>query len=283
MIVGSGVIPSHEQTVISLLARGIFGDGPLYYLIQGSTVLILVLAANTAYADFPRLGSLLARDDYAPHQLAFRGDRLAFTNGIILLGALSALLIVLFGGSTGALLPLYALSVFAAFTLSQAGMVRHWLRERGRHWLFKAGVNGVGATLTGLVALIAAATNFMNPALPIVPWLPIGWGSWVVVVIVPAFIWLFRKVHQHYAEAGSQPGPVADPGRSAAQESGGRTDLAPESPGRPGAPLCPLAVDRRHGNPRDLRRNQRRRAGGRMGALGPGGAARRSSNRPTAV
>ena len=202
LIVGSGVIPSHEQTVISLLARGIFGDGPLYYLIQASTVLILVLAANTAYADFPRLGSLLARDDYAPHQLAFRGDRLAFTNGIILLGALSALLIVLFGGSTGALLPLYALSVFAAFTLSQSGMVRHWLRERGPHWSFKAGVNGVGATVTGLVALFAAGTNFMNPALPIVPWLPIGWGSWVVVVIVPAFIWLFRKVRQHYAAAG---------------------------------------------------------------------------------
>ena len=156
LIVGSGVVPSHEQTVISLLAIGIFGEGPLYYLIQGSAVLILVLAANTAYADFPRLASLLAQDNYAPHQLAFRGDRLAFSNGIILLGVLGALLIALFSGSTGALLPLYALSVFAAFTFSQAGMVRHWWRERGRAWLPKALVNGVGATVTGLVALVAA-------------------------------------------------------------------------------------------------------------------------------
>jgi amino acid transporter len=201
LIVGSGVIPTHEQTVISLLSRGVFGDGPLYYLVQGSAVLILVLAANTAYADFPRLASLLARDDYAPHQLAFRGDRLAFSNGIVLLGGLSALLIVLFGGSTGALLPLYALSVFAAFTLSQTGMVRHWQRLRGRRWRFKLAINGIGATVTGLVALFAAVTNFTDPALPIVPWLPLGWGSWVVLVIVPAFIWLFRLVHQHYAEA----------------------------------------------------------------------------------
>jgi amino acid transporter len=201
LIVGSGVIPTHEQTVISLLALGVFGEGPLYYLVQGSAVLILVLAANTAYADFPRLASLLAQDDYAPHQLAFRGDRLAFSNGIGLLGVLSAVLIVVFGGSTGALLPLYALSVFAAFTFSQAGMVRHWHRERGPRWRLKATVNGVGATVTGLVALIAAGTNFMDADHPIVEGLPLGWGSWLVLVIVPAFIWMFRKIHRHYAEA----------------------------------------------------------------------------------
>ena len=201
LIVGSGVVPTHEQTVISLLALGVFGEGPLYYVIQGSAVLILVLAANTAYADFPRLASLLAQDHYAPHQLAFRGDRLAFSNGIGLLGILSALLIVVFSGSTGALLPLYALSVFAAFTFSQSGMVRHWLRERGPRWLLKAVVNGVGATVTGLVALIAAATNFMDADHPIIPGTPIGWGSWLVIVIVPAFIWMFRMVHRHYAEA----------------------------------------------------------------------------------
>ncbi len=201
VIVWSGVVPTHEQTVVSLLARGIFGDGFLYYVVQGSAVLILVLAANTAYADFPRLASLLAQDDYAPHQLAFRGERLAFSNGIVLLGALSALLIIVFSGSTGALLPLYALSVFAAFTFSQAGMVRHWLRERGPRWLLKTGVNGVGAVVTGLVALIAAGTNFMDADHPIIPGTPIGWGSWLVVVIVPAFIWMFRMVHRHYAEA----------------------------------------------------------------------------------
>ena len=107
----------------------------------------------------------------------------------------------MFGGSTGALLPLYALSVFAAFTFSQSGMVVHWLRERGPRWRLRRSINGVGATVTGLVALIAAATNFMDADLPIVPGLPIGWGSWLVLVIVPAFIWLFRQIHRHYAEA----------------------------------------------------------------------------------
>jgi amino acid transporter len=133
LIVGGQIIPRDEETVISLLAHAVFGQGPLYYLVQFSAVLILVLAANTAFADFPRLASLLARDDYAPKQLSFRGERLAFSNGILTLGALSALLIVVFGGSTGALLPLYAVAVFTAFTLSQAGMVQHWRRLKGRH------------------------------------------------------------------------------------------------------------------------------------------------------
>ena len=203
LIVGSGVVPTEEQTVVSLLALAVFGEGPLYYVVQGSAVLILVLAANTAYADFPRLASLLAQDHYAPHQLAYRGDRLAFSNGIVLLGVLSALLIVVFGGSTGALLPLYALSVFAAFTFSQSGMVRHWLRERGPRWVLKASVNGVGALVTGLVALIAAGTNFMDADHPIIPGTPIGWGAWIVLAIVPAFIWMFRAIHRHYAEANA--------------------------------------------------------------------------------
>jgi amino acid transporter len=211
LIVGSGVIPSHDDTVISQLARAVFGPGPGYYLLQGSAVLILILAANTAYADFPRLASLLARDDYAPHQLAFRGDRLAFSNGILLLGVLSAVLIVVFGGSTGALLPLYGLSVFTAFTLSQSGMVAHWRRLRGQAWRLKAGVNGLGAAATGLVTVILAATNFMNRDLPIVPGLPLGWGSWVVLVIVPLFIWLFRKVRSHYVEAARLAALPPDP------------------------------------------------------------------------
>ena len=109
-----------------------------------------------AYADFPRLASLLARDKYVPAQLAFRGERLAFSNGILMLGLLSALLIVMFGGSTGALLPLYAVAVFTAFTLSQSGMVEHWRQVRGRHWQLKAAINGLGATATGLVTVIAS-------------------------------------------------------------------------------------------------------------------------------
>jgi amino acid transporter len=201
LITGGGIIPSEDETVISLLAHAVFGDGPLYYLVQASAVLILVLAANTAYADFPRLASLLARDKYAPVQLAFRGERLAFSNGILMLGLLSAVLIIIFGGSTGALLPLYAVGVFTAFTLSQAGMVKHWLRLRGRHWELKALINGVGAIATGLVTVIAAVTNFMDPTLPIIPGLPIGWGAWLVLVIVPIFIWLFMSVKHHYVEA----------------------------------------------------------------------------------
>jgi hypothetical protein len=203
LIVFGQVIPTHDQTVISLLAKGVFGEGAMYYLVQGSAVLILVLAANTAYADFPRLAFFLARDNYAPHQFAFRGERLAFSNGIMLLGLVSALLIVLFGGSTGALLPLYALSVFTAFTFSQAGMTRHWLSVKGPRWRMKAAINGVGATMTGLVALIAAVTNFMNPSLPLVAGLPIGWGSWLVIVIVPVLITAFRTVRRHYEEVES--------------------------------------------------------------------------------
>ena len=211
LIVGSGVIPAEGESELSQLARLVFGASPIYYLVTGSAVLVLVLAANTAYADFPRLTSLLARDNYAPHQLAFRGDRLAFSNGILLLGVLAGALIVVFGGSTGALLPLYALSVFAAFTFSQAGMVKHWLRVKGPGWRLKSVVNGVGATVTGLVASIAALTNLMNPDLPIFPGLPIGWGSWVVLLIIPMFIWLFRQVSRHYEEARGLTALPLDP------------------------------------------------------------------------
>src|SRR5205814_8733000 len=131
--VGGGILRCDHDTVSTLLAHAVFGAGPLYYLVQASAVLILVLAANTAYADFPRLASLLARDRYAPTQLAFRGERLAFSNGILILGTLSALLIIVFGGSTSALLPLYAVAVFTAFTLSQAGMVVHWRHLKDPH------------------------------------------------------------------------------------------------------------------------------------------------------
>jgi amino acid transporter len=213
LIVAAGIIPRQEESVISLLAHAVFGASPLYYLVLVSAVLILVLAANTAYADFPRLASLLARDEYAPKQFAFRGERLAFSNGILILGGLSALLILVFGGSTEALLPLYAVAVFTAFTLSQAGMVQHWRRLRGQRWLLKAVINGIGAAATGLVTIIAAITNFMDPLVPIVPGLPIGWGSWLVLVIVPLFIWLLLTIKSHYREAERNTAlpPVPDP------------------------------------------------------------------------
>ncbi len=200
LIAGSGVVPGETQTVISQLSRGVFGDTPLYYLVQFATTLILVLAANTAFADFPRLTSLLARDGYAPRQLAFRGDRLAFTNGIVLLGIVSALLVIIFGGRVEALLPLYAVGVFMAFTFNQAGMVRHWWKERGRGWRAKAVINGVGAVATAVVASTAAVTNFVDFSHPIVPGVPFWWGAWLVVVVVPALMWLFLKVKRHYEE-----------------------------------------------------------------------------------
>jgi amino acid transporter len=200
MIVVGQIIPRQNESVISLLAHAVFGSSALYYVVQFSAVLILVLAANTAYADFPRLASLLARDNYAPKQLAFRGERLAFSNGILILGLLSALLIVVFAGSTEALLPLYAVAVFTAFTLSQAGMVQHWRRLKGPRWRLKAAVNGLGALATGLVTVIAAATDFMDSSLPIVPGLPIGWGAWLVLVIVPLFIWLLMTIKGHYVD-----------------------------------------------------------------------------------
>jgi amino acid transporter len=211
LIVGGGVIPREGETVISLLAHAVFGSGPLYYLVQASAVLILVLAANTAYADFPRLASLLARDKYAPTQLAFRGERLAFSNGILILGLLSALLIVVFGGSTGALLPLYAVAVFTAFTLSQAGMVQHWRRLLGPNWRLKSLINGIGACATGLVTVIAATTNFMDSKLPIVSGLPIGWGAWLVLVIVPVLIWMMLSVKHHYLDAERSTALPANP------------------------------------------------------------------------
>jgi amino acid transporter len=211
LIVGGQIIPRPEESVISLLAHAVFGAGPLYYVVQFSAILILVLAANTAYADFPRLASLLARDDYAPKQLAFRGERLAFSNGIVILGLLSALLIIVFAGSTEALLPLYAVAVFTAFTLSQAGMVQHWRRLKGRHWQLKATVNGIGATATGLVTIIAAITGFMDQSLPIIDSLPIGWGSWLVLVIVPLFIWVFLSIKSHYREVLEGTALPADP------------------------------------------------------------------------
>jgi amino acid transporter len=207
----SGVQPNETDTIISQFSRAAFGDSVGYYLVQASTSLILVLGANTAFADFPRLASLLAKDNYAPHQLAFRGERLAFSNGIVLLGILGAGLIALFGGDTGALIPLYALGVFMAFTMSQSGMVRHWFRLRGPRWRSKAVVNGLGATLTGTVAVVAAITNLSDPHYPLFPGFGLGWGTWLAVIIIPAAMWVFVQVHRHYAQVARSTRPLVEP------------------------------------------------------------------------
>src|SRR5205085_7463969 len=136
------------------VGRAIFGRGTAYYLIQAATTLILVLAANTAYADFPRLASIVARDGYLPRQFMNQGDRLAFSNGILVLSMFAAVLIIAFHGDTQSLLPLYMIGVFVSFTLSQAGMVIHWRQSREPGWKTSALVNGFGAVVTGIVLVI---------------------------------------------------------------------------------------------------------------------------------
>ncbi|HYF94260.1 MAG TPA: APC family permease [Symbiobacteriaceae bacterium] len=175
------------ETVLSQMARAIVGQGWFYYLIQAATALILFLAANTSYADFPRLASLIARDGFLPRQLTMRGDRLVFSNGIVLLGVLSGALIVHYRGNTHALLPLYAIGVFLSFTLSQSGMVLHWFRERrrDRQWLAHATVNGLGTLITGVVLVVIAWTKFAE-------------GAWIILVLIPLIVLGFRAIHAHY-------------------------------------------------------------------------------------
>ena len=193
--------PASNPTVLSQLAEAIIGHGFFYYVIQGATLAVLVLAANTSYADFPRLASILARDRYAPHQFAFRGDRLAFTVGIVFLALVSSLLLVLFKGNTDALIPLYAVGVFVSFTMSQAGMVVHWYRLRGPGWAVKAIINGVGAVATALVALVSGATKFFSgEALFQIAGHSVHAGSWIVIVLVPIIVMIFLTIARHYRE-----------------------------------------------------------------------------------
>jgi len=185
------VMPTVTDTVLSQLADHVFGRGAFYYVFQYSTFAILVLAANTAFADFPRLSGILANDGYMPRQLAARGDRLAFSNGIIALGVIAGIIVALFQGQTNALIPLYAVGVFVCFTLSQAGMVMHWLRSRAPGWRWKAALNGIGAAATGIVSIIQVVTKFVE-------------GAWIVVLIIPLIILLLRKIHGHYAQFAAE-------------------------------------------------------------------------------
>jgi amino acid transporter len=179
------VMPTTGETVLSILGRHVFGGGPLYYALQYTTFAVLVLAANTAFADFPRLAGILASDRYMPRQLAARGDRLAFSNGIVTLALVAWLLVWLFHGNTNALVPLYAIGVFVCFTLSQAGLVVHWRAKRAPGWRWKATLNGVGAVATGLVSVIQLVTKFTS-------------GGWIIALIIPLIILALRKIHAHY-------------------------------------------------------------------------------------
>jgi amino acid transporter len=225
MFIGTSVMaylyqvhPHGNETVISQFARIIF-TGPMgwfYYVIQGTTALILILAANTSFADFPRLASLLARDRFVPRQFATRGDKLVFSNGIIILGVFAAVLVVAFGGDTSRLIPLYAVGVFLSFTLSQTGMVRHWLKvgrgskqadettpvndtnqnhanksREAAHWKKFIAVNGLGAIATFIVLIVLVITKFIH-------------GAWIVVVLIPLLVALFRAINRHYIDIATQ-------------------------------------------------------------------------------
>ncbi len=186
-----GPYPSHEETVISQLGTAVWGSGTvMYWVLQIFTAAILVLAANTAYADFPRLSSIIASDGFLPRQLANRGDRLVFSNGVLVLAAAAGLLIVAFDGVTNALIPLYAVGVFLSFTLSQTGMVRHHQKERERGWKRNVVINATGAVATFIVLLIVGITKFDS-------------GAWVPIVVIPLIVVLFKAIHRHYQAVAS--------------------------------------------------------------------------------
>ncbi|MEJ2011855.1 MAG: APC family permease [Anaerolineales bacterium] len=180
-----GAAPSHAETVLSQIGRSLFGAGPLYVGVQIATALILLLAANTAFSDFPRLSYFMARDGYMPRQMGNLGDRLVFSNGITLLGILASLLIVIFNGDTHSLLPLYAVGVFISFTLSQFGMVRRWFRLRTAGWQRNAMINSLGGTATLIVFLIILTTRFLA-------------GAWIVLVLITIFTLTLLRIHRHY-------------------------------------------------------------------------------------
>ncbi|MGH7393990.1 MAG: APC family permease [Candidatus Methylomirabilales bacterium] len=186
-----GVAPREGETVVSQIAGAVFGRTPVYFLVQASTALILLLAANTSFAGFPRLASVLAQDRFLPRQLANMGDRLVYSNGVVILGGLAILLVALFRADTHALIPLYAMGVFLSFTLSQAGMVRRWLRGRQPGWRRGVLINGVGAATTGLVLTVIAGTKFLQ-------------GAWIVILLIPCIMLLFRKIRRHYLHVTSQ-------------------------------------------------------------------------------
>jgi hypothetical protein len=186
-----GVIAGPQETILSALARHLLGSGPAYVLIQLSTLLILAVAANTSFADFPRLSAILARDGFLPRQFTGLGDRLVFTNGIVFLTIAAGVLIVIFRGNSHLLIPLFAIGAFLAFTLSQAGMVIHWFRERTQNWRLKAFLNGLGAFATATTLLIITISKFRE-------------GAWITVLLIPIFVFVFLRIHQHYIDVGKQ-------------------------------------------------------------------------------
>ena len=210
------VYQEHGPTLLYQLGQAVFGNGPLLLILQLATLLILLLAANTAYADFPRLANFLAQDGYLPRQLTSLGDRLVFSNGILALSGFSGLLLIAFNGSVTRLIPLYAVGVFLSFTLSQAGMVVHWWKDKGAGWLGKAAVNGFGATVTAVVTLVLLYSKFLQ-------------GAWLVVLTIPLLVTLFLTIKGHYRQVANRLRLAADKKLS-----------LPPAPAQGGAPVVVL-------------------------------------------
>lgn len=186
-----GVTAGPQETILSALTRRLIGANIGYYIIQIATLGILTVATNTSFADFPRVAAILASDKFLPRQLFNIGDRLVFSNGIILLAGVTAFLIVVFNGDTHLLVPLFAVGAFSAFTLSQAGMVRHWVRSREHNWQVKAFINGLGAAVTGVTLIVIGASKFLE-------------GAWISVLLIPLVVTLFYKINSHYRSVAHQ-------------------------------------------------------------------------------
>ncbi len=186
-----GIFPQEGKTIVSQVAQATFGNGVGFYVIQIFTALILLLAANTAYADFPRVCSNLGRDNYLPRQLANLGDRLVYSNGIVVLGIVAGLLLALFRGNVHSLIPLYAIGVFLCFSLNQAGMVKHWHRVREKGWKTGLVINGIGAVVTTTVFMIILVTKFTS-------------GGYLIIVAIPILILLFLSIKSHYLEVSRE-------------------------------------------------------------------------------
>lgn len=185
------ILPIENVTALSQIVEFVFGRSAAYYYIQITTMLVLYLAANTAYNGLPVLMSIVARDGYMPRYLATRGERLTYSNGIILLTLAAALLIIVYGGETDNLISLYAIGVFISFTIAQTGMVVHWRKERTPGWRMRAFLNGLGALVTGLVVLIITVTKFMH-------------GAWLILLFIPALIYIFKSIRKHYNDVADE-------------------------------------------------------------------------------
>jgi amino acid transporter len=185
------VTAGEQETILSALARYLLDNTPAYYLIQVATLLILAVAANTSFAGFPRLAAILAGDGYLPRQLTGLGDRLVFSNGIAALSVATAVLIIIFGGNSHALIPLFAVGVFLAFTLSQIGMVIHWKKEKTPGWIYKSVLNGIGALTTGITLLVVSYSKFLE-------------GAWITILLIAVIVLGFNQIKNHYQSVGKQ-------------------------------------------------------------------------------